>query len=306
MGWLRKTKKPTNQDRRRSAGGNNPAVFSYYARGSSAGSHNTGRRDESSQTSKKRVRLSFQLGHLPTYLALFAIVGALLNACWLQPSPKIILINSPGTIHRDASDYEKDVRVIWGQSILSRTKLTVSARHIGGDIQSQFSEIANVQIELPLLGHRPTVILTPASPALQLITVNGEFYVSQAGLVMARVAEIKHNEVTNIPVIHDETGTRAEPGNAILPAPQIVFLTMLFKQLQAQDIPIATITLPAGAANEADVRITGQTYYIKFSSESDVRQGVGAYQTTKAKLDTDHRTPAEYIDVRIEEKVFYK
>ncbi len=77
-------------------------------------------------------------------------------------------------------------------------------------------------------------------------------------------------------------------------------------QLSQESLQPESITLPAVAANEADVRIVGQSYFVKFSTLIDPRQAVGAYQIVKAKLDTDHTSPKEYIDVRVEEKVFYR
>ncbi len=303
MSWFRKKKKQDQSPRRRPES-NNTAVFSYYARGASPSEENTGRNEGSGISAVKRYRL--RLGHIPSYLALVAVVTALAYSCILTPNPKIILVNTPDTVHRDPKAYQDGVRAIWQKSILSRTKLTVSTDSIESDIKSQFSELSDVQIELPLLGRRPTVILTPVKPSLQLISNNGSFYVDADGKVMARTTDLTQNELKDLPVIRDETGILAEAGKIVIPAAQAQFLSKLHAQLRAQNIDIQSITLPQKAANEADVRITGLPYYVKFSIESDPRQAVGTYLAAKAKLDGEGVTPAEYIDVRVDEKVFYK
>lgn len=303
MKFLRKKQKPDENQRRRPAS-DNPAVFSYYARGASLSDQNTGRHENAGLSAVKRYRL--RLGHLPSYLALLAIVIAMGYSCLLQPNPKIILVNVPDTVHRDPLAYQEAVQSIWKKSVFSRTKLTVSTAGIRREISSQFGELGNVQIELPLLGRRPTVVLTPAKPALQLVSSNGSFYVDANGKVMARTTDLTQNELKDVPAIYDETGISAEPGKNIIPGPEASFLQRLYAQLQAQNLSVQSITLPPRAANEADVRIAGQPYYVKFSIDSDPRQAVGTYLAAKAKLDSDQAAPSEYIDVRVEEKVFIK
>ncbi len=298
-----KKQKPDTNERRRPAS-INPAVFSYYARGASPSSQNTGRGEGAPLSRLKRYRLS--LGHIPSYVAFSAIVLALGYSCTLQPNPKVILINTPDTVHRDPKAYQAAIQAIWKKSIFSRTKLTVSTVGMKRNIASQFSELADVEVELPLLGRRPTVILTPAKPALQLVSSNGAFYVDSTGKVMARTADLTQNDIHNLPLIRDETGVSAEPGKIILPGTEAAFLAKLHAQLLADSIVPQSITLPSGAANEADVRIAGQSYYIKFSIYLDPRHAVWSYLAAKAKLEADHTVPAEYIDVRVEEKVFYK
>lgn len=303
MNFLRKKEKPTIPARRRPTD-NKPAVFSYYARGASPSSQNIGRNDKPKAAVIGRYRL--RLGHVPSYIALTAIVIALGYSCTLQPNPKIVLLQTTGTVHRDPKAYQDGVQAIWKQSLLNRTKLTVSTSAIRQDILSQFGELSAVHIEFPLLGRRPTVLLTPTQPALQFITSNGSFYVDANGKTLARTTDLLQNELKDVPTVQDETGVIAEPGKGIIPASQALFLGQLYAQLRAGDVAIASITLPARVANEADVRIDGLPYLVKFSLDSDPRQAVGSYLAAKTKLAADGIKPAEYIDVRVGEKVFYK
>lgn len=282
----------------------NPAVFSYYARGAAQNDVHTSRQRTGPLGALKRYKV--RLGHLPSYVAFVAIGIALGYACMLQPNPRIVLLNTPDTVHRDSKTYQEEVQTIWKKSVLNRTKFTVPIATIRRDITIQFPELASVQIELPLLDRRPTVILSPARPALQLMSSNGSFYVDTSGKVMGRTPELTQNDLKNLPLIRDETGLSAAAGKIIIPGPQALFLRKLFAQLQAEGIATQSITLPPRAANEADVRVAGLQYYIKFSTDSDPRQAVGTYLAAKAKLDAGHVVPTEYIDVRVEEKVFYK
>lgn len=281
-----------------------PATFSYYARGASSSDSNTGRRDDSSPDKTKKFRL--RIVHIPSYVAFISIVVALGYSLLLQPNPKIVIVNAPDTVHRDIKVYKDTVSSIWSKSIFSRTKLTISTNGIRSEIAKSFPEIADIQIELPLLGRRATVILTPVKPALQLVSVNGSFYVDVAGKVLAKTSDLQQNDIKDLPFIRDESGISSDPGKNIIPGPDAKFLQSLYAQLRVQNVVVESITLPVGVAEEADLRVPGQQYYIKFSLDSDPRQAVGTYLAVKAKLDSDGVVPAEYIDVRVEEKVFYK
>jgi hypothetical protein len=292
-------------ERNRPAVQDNRAVFSYYARGKSTNSQNTGRNEQNIVSS--RTTTSFKsIVYIPSYIALFMIVVAGLYSCWLQPNPKVVVLNQEGTVSRPNEDYQQGIATLWRRSILNQTKLTVRTATIRSDILFQYSELLDADIELPLLGRRPTVILKSTRPTLQLVSTNGAFFIDARGKVLARTTDVNQNQLMDIPLIRDETGIRAEAGKNIVPESGARYLKLLAMHLNQEGLRADSITLPATAANEADVRLAGQPYYIKFSTLGDPRQGVGAYLAVKAKLDSDHLVPKEYIDVRVDEKVFYK
>ncbi|HSX46612.1 MAG TPA: hypothetical protein VLF87_01325 [Patescibacteria group bacterium] len=297
---FRKQKKP-DQPPRRSPNAGGPAVFSYYARGASNDNQNTGRNEGKVVRAYKP-----RLGHLPSYIALLAIVIASLYACYLQPNPHIAIVTQNGTVHRSNQVYQEGIANIWHKSLLNQTKLTLNSTRLQNDILQQFPELAGAKIELPLLGRRPSVVITPGTPALKLVSVNGEFYVDNNGKVMAQARDVQENKLDTLAVVHDETGARADPGKVIIPGVEAEFLQKLQRQLMVANLKVVSITLPANAANEADVHLDGIGYFVKFSTTTDPRQSVGSFMAAKAKLDADNTSPGQYIDVRVDEKVFYQ
>ncbi len=297
-------RKQATENQSRQAAKSKSAVFSYYARGASPSSQNTGRNESSSMNRAKGYRLKF--GHTPSYIALGAILLALVNASLLDSNPKIVLVQTSGTVHRDPKTYQAGIEEIWKKSPFNRTKLTVSTDKIEQEISDQFAELSSIQIELPLLGKRPYIRITSAQPAIELVSVNGSFYVDNAGLVLARTSDLSKNQLDSLAVVRDESGLSAEPGKIIMSAAQVEFLQKLYAQLRAESVVVSSIILPKTAANQADLRVDGQSYYVKFSLDSDPRQAVGTYLAAKKKLEAESIKPAEYMDVRISEKAFYK
>ena len=57
---------------------------------------------------------------------------------------------------------------------------------------------------------------------------------------------------------------------------------------------------------EMQVRFNKASYFARVTPERDSREQVGALVATIAQLDEDNDTPNEYIDVRVEGRVFVK
>lgn len=302
---LRKPK-PDQNERRRPVTTTQSGVFSYYSQRPSTPVDLTlqlqPRRDSAVQPKIRR----FKMGLLPSYIALFVIVLTVLYSLTLQPSPRLNVVNQPNTIHRSNQYYQQELEAIWRKSLLNQNKLTLNSERLKRDIRAQFPELTDVRIDLPLLGRRPAVTLVPATPALELVSGNDIYYVSQAGMVMLATKDATKNQLASLPLVRDETGLEASNGKIILSGTDIAFLTDLYRQLQAAKLTVVNITLPNSAANQADVRLSDQAYYIKFAMASDVRQAVGNYLAVLTKLQADNVTPKQYIDVRVDEKVFYQ
>jgi hypothetical protein len=303
MKLFQKRKLADQTERRRVLRNESPSVFSYYARGSATSNEETGRRYDKTA---RHGRYKPHLGHIPTYIALAAIGIALVSTLLLRPSPRVILTSIPGTVHRDAKAYQEAIEGLWKQSIFNRSKVTLSTSAMSRNIQTQFPELGSAHIQLPLLGQRATVVLIPAMPLLQLVSNNGSFYVASSGTVMSRLEDVQLNQVNNLPTVRDESGIEVEPGKNILAPSEASYLNDLTRLLEANGVPFASITLPKNAARQADVRLTGESYYIKFSFDSDPRLAVGTFLAVQKKLQTSNTRPQEYIDVRVDEKVFYR
>lgn len=301
-----KKHKPADEQRRRPISTTAPGVFSYYSQRERSTQTNPTVRSRQQEPISVVKRTRLRIGYVPSYIALCAIVIAVLYSFWLQPVPRLHIQSHTGTVYREHEAYQHGIEEIWQSSIFNQTKLTVRDQQIKREILEHFGELADVRIELPLLGRRPAVTLVPAEPALKLTSSNGTFYVSGTGRVMAKTTDVTENEVATLPLIRDETGIDAEPGKLAIPEAQATFLAQLYAYLTEAGAQIQSITLPSTAANQADVRFADVTYYVKFALGTDPRQAVGSYLAVRDKLTADGTSPVEYIDVRVEEKVFYR
>lgn len=238
-------------------------------------------------------------------LVLLLVVGLLLR---LDSRASVIpMDDAKGQVFlRSLPAYEEAVQRIFAGSFLNGNKLTVDAAQISADIKKQFPELKTVAISLPLTGSRPVVHVQPTVPALIMTTrSSGVFVIDTAGKAVITGNQVPDFSKLKVPVVVDESGINLNTGEIALPAKNVAFITEVVGQLKAKEVAISSLTLPA-ATSELQVRVEGQPYYVKFNLHGNAREEAGTFMAVKQKLEADRKIPAEYIDVRVPGKVYYK
>lgn len=294
-------KKPKTQPRRSTAEYQSANVFSYYASRSRTETP-VGRHDEQ----PGRTNTSWWK-HLPSLISLIAMAICAGYILSLSTNPKVRLYTGVGNdvLLRDLGVYQRVAQDIMSSSLLNSTKLTINTEGLADKLQSQFPELTDVSVTIPLSGRRPIFEILPSKTALILIAKNGAFVVNEQGVAIMRLSELPKSSNLSIPSTTDESGLSVEVGKAALPATTASFITEVVTQLKTNNVSISGMSLPL-IANELHVRISGQPYYIKFNLQGRARDQSGTYLAIKKRLETDKVTPAEYIDVRVEERAYYK
>jgi hypothetical protein len=295
-------KSPTS---RRPSGGSasNSPTFSYYA--------NRSREGEQSRSPASEARSKFLsrrwVKNLPSLIALSAVLLSIIWCLGLTTTPKIILSMPSSTDKplRDKKDYQNGATEILNQSFFNRSKLTINTDAFTKAFMDKYPEVADVSVSLPLISRRPVISVDTAEPVVVLASNNQLYALDKRGKAIMKAEELQAETRKSLPIVSDESGLSVNVGKTVLPSDEIQFITTVLAQLKAKNIPVQSITLPA-AAKEMYLRVEGQKYYVKFNFASDARVAVGSFLAVKAKLEQTNVTPAEYIDVRIDERAYYK
>lgn len=312
-------KKPTNQPRARQplkTGGSTP-VFSYHA--------SSTRREQPTGTRRASKLLWVAApGTRPTpsrpsahrnlskraFVIVLAIVGTALavNSLMLNRDPEVIALadsNSRRYLLHSQETYYEAARSILGSSLANTNKLTVNTDKIAAEIRRQFPELEEVSVALPLVGHQPVIYLQPAEPALLLRSAGDVLVVSSSGQVLAETANPARLAKLGLVVVEDQSGLALKPGTSALPGADVAFITEVVGQLRAKKLTLTALTLPRGAS-ELDIRLKGDPYIVKFNLRGDARAEAGSYLAVRQYLKRTRQTPSSYIDVRVENKVYYR
>lgn len=301
--FRRKTKEQTNRRRTTERLSRDAPAFSYYSNRSRIKAP-IGRRLEPDAI--KRLQGPPWWHQLPSILAAIAVLISLGSISGLNTDPKVIQPNNGNAaLLRDKGTYQKVAKQFFNASLLNRSKITVNVEGITRDMKRAFPELADVSITLPLIGRRPIIYVEPSAPAIVLSARNGMYVLNKKGRAVIATNRVNNLESLHLPVVTDENTTKIEAGKGILPGSNVEFITSIMNQLNAKKLDVQSLTLPV-SANELDIRINGKPYVIKLNLLNDARQQVGAFLAVKQKLEAERQEPAEYFDVRVEERVYYK
>jgi hypothetical protein len=290
----------------------NAAVFSYHAsRAMRPGA--TGRVDPQAPPSAASLRgkkLSL-FRRVPVIIGI-CIVGvlAVLNM-YVDTAPRIV-VDTPSAVSESAAvplrgqaAYQQAANTLLARSLLNKSKLTIHTSKIANDLQAQFPELTRVDISVPFIGTHPTLHLTPAAPRLLLNAGSVLYILDDAGRALLPANQMPNIEKLDLPVILDESGLVVTLGRPALSSGNVAFITEVIGQLKAKGLSTTSIVLPAGTS-EMDIRLSGVGYFVKFSLQGDGRVQAGAYLAVKEQLARENKVPGSYVDVRVEDRAYYK
>lgn len=248
-----------------------------------------------------------KLGNLPFYVAIAVMLICAGYVMTLESQAKVQVISntSDNVLLRPKEVYETAAEQLLADSLLNRTKLTINITGLQNKLEAQFPELESASITLPLIGHRPIVDIVPRLPVLKLATQQGVYLVDREGRVLIKTTEATNQANLAVPQVFDESNIDIKAGQGILTSQSVSFITILVDQMTSAKLEIENLILPI-APNEVRLRITGRPYFVKFNLENDPRLSAGAFLALKKQFDTQNSQPSEYIDLRLDEKAFYK
>ena len=278
-------------------------VFSYYANRSTPDVV-VGRGEQRRERTATHPLLR-KLQNAPTVLSIGVIVVACLYSLTLSAKPRVVMIDEAGAaLSHTPDEYQQAASRAAGRSLFNRTKLTVNTVGIEDALRQQFPEIQIVEVTVPLLGHKPVVQLSTIEPVFVLVNDAGEYFIAPDGRASSPIGEYAHRPV-NAVRLYDQSGLPLKPGNQILTRDTVSFINEVILQMRAKGVKISSLTLPAKPF-EMQLRVEGFDYYVRFNTLGDARLQSGTYLALKENLESKKQKPAEYIDVRVEDRAFYK
>ncbi len=307
MKFRRKKNAANDKDQRQQLASRQSYMFSYHALRTEPS--NIRRRPEARQHRGEPSSRAWQRWwqYIPSYVAILALIVCALYVLSLDTQVKVTQYINPGEKQylRAISLYQAAAEEEFGSSILNRSKLTVDTRQISARLEERFPELAEVAITLPFFGRKPVMELIPAKPVLLLTAKNGAFALDKNGRAIIRAEEAPGLSAFSLPRVTDEAGVTIETGRHVLPKDNVDFVIEILGQLEAKQLSVSSITLPA-IVNELHLRIEAQPYFIKLNTEGDARLQIGTYLALLRDLEARGIVPAEYVDVRVDEKAYYK
>ncbi len=242
---------------------------------------------------------------LPTILAVTVMIGCILYSLTVAPHPSVESFNEGPSPYRPLEEYGAAAEQIMRGNAGSLSKLTINTKDVERQLLERFPELKAAAIRLPVLGRKPHLVVDIEPPAILLATPSKSFILDQTGTVISEVSSLDEEARAGLVVVQDQSGLSISIGKHAIPSHTVSFITAVIAHLEANNLTASELTLPK-SANQLDIHIQELPYYVKTDVAGDARLQIGSFLAVKESLAGEGITPAEYIDVRVEEKVFYK
>jgi hypothetical protein len=267
----------------------------YYRFGRSSGGQGSPFQVNTVRLSKTRQRRSRAVD-----VVLFITLLGLIAFNFLLTSSPEVSVSSSTFLNKQS--YEAAVREEFSAP-WSKTKLSLNTQKVAESLKRRFPEISKVTINIPLVGLSARVQIEIAEPVLKLSSGGQTYVINTNGVASGLASQL--NDTSGLPEVVDESGFEIQLGQPVLDAGSVGFIEALNGHLKKANITPTSMTLPT-KARELDLRTADQPYFVKFYLGGEPATQVGQYLATRQQFARDSITPAEYLDVRVQGKVFYK
>lgn len=254
----------------------------------------------------KDTNVSF-VKKIPTYLSIILVGIGVYYLLTLSTKPNIIVVNSNAKTQLISKDIlQKKVESELKKSLLNRFKPAFNEQKLESALLDLSPEITSVEVTSDALKHNPQIRVEFSEPSLLLSTGTNLYVVGSSGKVLADITKSKEGfNVTSLPLVQDNSNIEIKIGKIALTSDQVDYMKQIKYQTDQKQISTNTMTIVAGGS-QLDVKYGGLNYYVKYNFFEDPRLSSGVFLATKEKLERDGKNPAEYIDVRVQERAYIK
>ncbi len=283
----------------------NTSKYNYSSKRAEVGSQTS--RQSINELNKKRqqTKSGFYL-NIPALIVLILFLCGIIYASTLSGNIKIKLLSDNKNITlRERSVYQKTVDDFIRKSVFNRSKLMFDSQGLTAELKQEFPEIADIDISMPLLSRHIEVKLQLTKPSFLLDSKQNLFLVGNNGVALLKASDIEDLPSLNLLTVTDQSTLEVELGKPAIPKEHAQFINLAVEQLQKQGFEVENLTIPTNLY-DLHIKLKGLSYYIKLNILEDPKQQVGSFIALKQHLDSKGQAPAEYIDLRVGERVFYK
>ncbi len=262
----------------------------------------SGKKDDSNPKKRPKNRGFFRvfLNRTIDLIILGSIIFGLVYSMVLGSNPEV---NVSSQAYRPSSSYQSAATDAFG-SIKNHNKISLDEDQITKNLQSKFPEISNLQIELPLLDHTPKLHITISVPSF-VVSSGGQLYIIDTDGIAVGLASSFPGVTKGLPVITDQSSFKVTRGKPIMSGANVNFTNQLLSICKSAKIPVKSLSLPV-RAQELDLQTADQPYYVKFFLGGKVDRQAGQFMAARHQFEITKTTPSQYLDARVEGKVFYK
>ena len=247
----------------------------------------------------KRKRRSIRLA-LISALVLIAGLGWLLTQIIVEPKVQIVGTSNDPEVQTAARDYAAAIQDYLSANPLERLAVNINANNLSRAIQSRYPEVSSVSPPAKGALWSADFSVNLRSPVVYWQSGNMKAYVDSTGVVFER-----NILGTSVIAVEDQTGIRASVGNSVISGRFLQFIGKVVGHFKENNLTVNKMILPASTTRQLLVSLDGVGYSIKMTVD---RPAAGQVEDAVRSIRylTNRGITAEYIDVRVGRRAFYK
>ncbi len=247
----------------------------------------------------KRKRRSIRLA-LISALVLIAGLGWLLTQIIVEPKVQIVGTSNDPEVQTAARDYAAAIQDYLSANPLERLAVNINANNLSRAIQSRYPEVSSVSPPAKGAFWSADFSVNLRSPVVYWQSGNMKAYVDSTGVVFER-----NILGTSVIAVEDQTGIRASVGNSVISGRFLQFIGKVVGHFKENNLTVNKMILPASTTRQVLVSLDGVGYSIKMTVD---RPAAGQVEDAVRAIRylTSRGITAEYIDVRVSRRAFYK
>ncbi len=311
---MKKFFKKKEQGRRASLPPRQSAPIARYYRPANATAAKTRKKDKTNLQNQKdsdRITIKRASNIFIKWFGLFALgFVILINTTLSSTTVRIKSFDSETTkSYRSKEAYNQQINQIFSSSFLYKSKFSVNTEKFEARIKEAFPEVEQASVVIPLAGRKLQVSLRLVDPLVRLNTGgNQEALLSKGGVVLQVESQEKINSsFASLPLLSLPNITISQ-GAQLLTSDEATLVGLLVSEFDGSTEfrkKLKSIEFDV-QKREIRARFDGLSLYAKLTPERDARLQVGSLAATIEQLAGEGKLPQEYIDVRIDDRVFIK
>lgn len=251
---------------------------------------------------ERHQRLRAVLRHTPGIVAVLLLLCGIFYNLGVSVQPRIQIngeVDSASMAQHD--EYERIVAEAFAKlPVTARTKLTFDSEALSVQLQQHHPELGGVRISLPFFGQRPVVHLE--TPPRSFVYSNARI---SAAILDSSGRVLSLGSTAELPRVSDTSNLEATVGKQVLPSDEAAFMRLVYDELRAKGIKVERFTLPA-VMGRLEFRVEGAPYLVRMTMSQAPAEQIGAFLATREELAKQGIMPAEYLDVRVSGRIYYK
>ncbi len=240
---------------------------------------------------------------LITLLVLFSILR-------INFVPKLYIIGNNQTVNNYLdneyrSSIVKSSSEFLSKSIFNQTKVTFSPNNLDKFLSGKYGFIQSINTQTAFFSNTLSIYITVSAPAIRYSIQNSTYLINLNG----QIENINYynpilKKLNLIPVI-DQGNISIKQNEYIFSSQEVNEILIINNTLKADGYTVNKFVLNKNGS-EIDAYLSKYNYYVKFNlMEGDINLQIGRFIAIEKYLINNNIVPKEYIDVRVDGRVYY-